>query len=333
MQRTINRFSATVAPMFAAMLIALPLIAPSSAFAQADYPSRPIKIVVPFAPGTLPDTLSRMVGEKLAAKWGQPVVVENRPGATGNVGAEAVWKSPPDGYTLLSTPPPPLAINQSLFPKLGFDPSTFVPVTVIASAPNVLAVHPSVKAASVQELIALAKATPGKLNAASTGAGGTPHLTLEMFKRAAGVEIAHIPYPKGLAPALVDFVAGRVDMMFINLGNALPRVRNGQIKALAVASEKRVPELPDVPTLSEMFPGFVSTAWYAVVAPPNTPMPIAVKLSAAFAEALKSPDVASRLAAVAATPVGSSPGKTAAFLKAETKRWGDVIATAGIKLQ
>jgi tripartite-type tricarboxylate transporter receptor subunit TctC len=312
-------------------IVVAALLASAPALAQDDYPNQPIKIVVPFVPGTMPDTLSRLVGDRLATRWGQPVIVENRPGATGNVGADAVSKAKPDGYTLLSTPPPPLAINQSLFPKLNFDPGAFVPITVIASMPNVLVVHPDVKASNVQELAALAKANPGKLNCASTGTGGTPHLSLEMLKSATGVEIVHVPYSKGLAPALIDLIAGRVDMMFINLADALPRIRSGQLKAIAVASDKRIPELPGVPAMSETVPGFLSTTWFAVVAPPKTPSPIAAKLSTAIAEILQTPDVAARLRDLGAAPVGSSPAETAAFLKAETARWREVILSAGIK--
>ena len=194
-----------------------------------SFPSKPIKIVVPVAPGTIPDILARLLGNHLAPRLGQPIVVENRSGASSNIGAEYVARSEPDGHTLMVAPPPPLAINESLFPKLGFDPAVFVPVTILVTLPNVLVVNAGVKARNVEELVALAKASPDQLNGGSTGVGGTPHLSLEMFKAAAGVSIKHIPYSRGLAPALTDLLAGRIDLMFMNLGDALHHIRSGQL--------------------------------------------------------------------------------------------------------
>jgi tripartite-type tricarboxylate transporter receptor subunit TctC len=302
--------------------------------AQAqDYPGRPIRIVVPFPAGGSADLIPRIVGEKLAAKWGQAVVVENRPGAAGNIGAELVYKSEPDGYTLLSAPPPPLVINQSLYKKLAFDPAQFVPVSVMAAIPNVLLVNPSVGASSVQELIAFAKAAPGRLNYASQGSGSTSHLTAEMFKSVAGkLQITHIPY-KGTAPALTDLLGGQVDIMFDNLGVSLQHVKSGKLRALAVCSEKRIAALPDVPALSELLPGFVAIAWFGVVAPPKTPTPIAEKLSAAIAEVLKLPDVLKRLAELSAEPLGYSPAQMSAFMKQDAARWLEVIRSAGVKME
>jgi len=311
----------------AAFLLGLPI----GAGAQPDYPSRPVKIVVPFAAGGIADVLARLVAEKLHAKLGASFVVENRTGASGNIGAEAVARAEPDGYTLLATPPPPLAVNQSLFPDLRFDPRAFVPVTVIAAAPNVLVVRPDVPAATVEGLVAFAKANPDKLSYASTGSGGTPHLTAEMFKRATGAQIVHVPY-KGMPPALTDLLGGRVDMMFANLSDALPYIRSGKLRALGIASTTRFPGLPDVPTVSETLPGFVSETWFAIVAPPRTPTPIASRLSSTVAEALRQPDVARTIQQLSVAPVGSSPDETAAFLKKETDRWREIIVSAAIRL-
>jgi tripartite-type tricarboxylate transporter receptor subunit TctC len=315
----------------AVTVAALLAAAPTLAVAQNHYPSRPIKIIVPLPAGAIADTLPRIVADKLAARWGQPVIIENRPGAALNIGAEAVARADPDGYILLATPPGPLVISQSFYPKLAFDPSAFVPVSVIAAVPFVLVVHPKVPVSTLQELIAFAKANPGKLNYASAGSGSLPHLTVEMLLKAAGgVRIVHVPY-KGLAPALTDLFAGRVDMMIDNLGNALPHIKDGKLKVLGVGSETRIPQLPDVPAMSESFPGFFSTTWYAVVAPPKTSSTIAEKLSSAIAETVRMPDVAKKFQEQSVTPVGSSPTETAAFLKRETQRWREVIVTVGIK--
>jgi tripartite-type tricarboxylate transporter receptor subunit TctC len=312
-------------------LAAALLAGPSPVVAQDSFPSRPIRIVVPFAPGGAADTLPRLIGEKLSAKWGQPVIVENRPGATGNVGAEAVARAEPDGYTLLGAPPPPLAVNQNLFPKLGFDPAAFVPVTIIAAVPNVLVVHPDVPATNIRELIAYAKANPDKLSYASTGSGGTPHLTAEMFKAATGVRIVHVPY-RAVPLAFVDLLAGQVGMMFANLGDSMQHIRSGKLRAIGIGSRTRWQALPDVPAISEVQPNFVSDTWYAVVAPPKTPAERAEKLSQAIADALRLPDVVKRLNDLSATPVGTSPGETAEFIRQETKRWRDVIISAKVTL-
>jgi tripartite-type tricarboxylate transporter receptor subunit TctC len=261
------------------------------------------------------------------------VVVENRAGAAGNIGAEAVFKAEPDGYTFLSAPPPPLVINPSLYAKLAHDPAQFVPVTVIAAVPNVLLVHPKVPANSMAEFIAYAKANPNKLNYASQGSGTTSHLTAEMFKSMAGVRITHVPY-KGTAPALTDLLAGQVEMMFDNLGVSLQHVRSGKLKALALGSEKRIPSLPEVPTVAEAgLPGFVAVTWFGVVAPPKTSPEIAAKLSAAIAEALRHPDVVKRLADLSAEPVGNKPAEMAAFMKDEVERWRRVIRSADVKVE
>jgi tripartite-type tricarboxylate transporter receptor subunit TctC len=297
-----------------------------------DWPAKPVRIIVPFPPGGSADLLPRIVGEKLAGKFGQPVIVENRPGAAGNIGASAVFQADPDGYTLLSAPPPPLVINRLLYPKLAFDSTKFVPISVIAAIPNVLLVNPRVPASSVAELIAYAKANPGTLNYSSQGGGTTSHLTAELFRSmAGGLQIAHVPY-KGTAPALAALVAGEVDMMCDNLGVSLPHVKAGRIKALAVASAKRVPSLPDVPALAESLPGFEAVAWFGIVGPPGLPTPIAQKVSAGVAEALRDPEVQARLAALSAEPMGYTPEQTAAYMRTETQRWASVIRTANVKI-
>ena len=321
---------ATALARSARIAIALLTAAPVAASAQTEYPNRTIKFVVPIPPGPVADVLPRMLAEKLAARWGQVVIVENRPGAASNIGAEAVAKAQPDGYTLLATPPNPLVINQSFFPKLAFDPEAFVPVTVFAALPYVLVVNPKVPFSTLQELIAFARQNPDKINFASAGTGSAPHLTGEMLKLAASIRMVHVPYT-GLGPAMTDLLAGHVDLMIDNLGNALPLVRAGKVKALGVASETRIAELPDVPAIAELFPGFQASAWFAIVAPPKTPPEIAAKLSQAIADTLRLPDVAKRFDDLAVKPVGSSPAETAAFLKQETERWRKVIVAGGIK--
>ena len=298
-----------------------------------EWPAKPVRIIVPFPAGGSADLLPRAVAERLSQKWGQPVIVENRPGAAGNIGADAVFRADPDGYTLLSSPPPPLVINKSLYPKLSYDPAQFVPVTVIGAIPNVLLVHPKVGANSVAELIDIAKKNPGKLNYASQGSGTTSHLTAELFKSMAGnLQIAHIPY-KGTAPALTDLLGGQVDIMCDNLGVSLPHVRSGKLKALAVASKNRFPGLPDVPALGETLPGFESIAWFGIVAPPRTPGPIVEKIAAGVRDAINMPDVQKRLAELSAEPSGMSPAEMASFMRQEVERWATVIRSANVRVE
>jgi tripartite-type tricarboxylate transporter receptor subunit TctC len=313
-------------------LLAVASLALALSFAQAqDYPSRPIRIVVPYPAGGSADLLPRIFAEKLGAKWGQPLLVENRPGAGGNIGAEFVYRAEPDGYTLFASAPGPLVVNQNLYRKLALDPAQFVPVSIMAAIPNVLLVNPKVPAKSVAELIAYAKANPDRLNYGSQGSGSTAHLTAELFKLAAGgLKITHIPY-KGSAPAMTALLGGEIDLMFDNLGVTLPHVKSGRLRILAVGSEKRIASLPDVPSMSEILPGFVSVAWFGIVAPPKTPTAVAHKLSAAVAEALRERDVLDRLAALSAEPVGGTPEEMAAFMKQEEARWKRVIEAAQVK--
>jgi tripartite-type tricarboxylate transporter receptor subunit TctC len=310
---------------FAAVLCA------AGAHAQ-EWPAKAVRIIVPFPAGGSADLMPRAVSEHLSASWGQPVIVENRPGAAGNNGPDQVFRAEPDGYTLLSAPPPPLVINKLLYRKLSYDAEKFVPISVIGAIPNVLLVHPKTGVDTVQELIALAKANPGRLNYASQGSGSTSHLTAELFKSmAGGLQIAHVPY-KGTAPALADLLGGQVEMMCDNLGVSLPHVRSGRLKALAVASAKRFPGLPGVPALAESLPGFEAVAWFGVVAPPGTPAAIVDKVSAGIAGALRLPEVQKRLADLSAEPLGLSPAQSADYMKRETERWAAVIRTAGVRV-
>ena len=293
-----------------------------------DYPSKPIKLIVPVATGAAFDTVTRLLAEKLRSKWGQPVIVENRAGASHNMGAEAVFKSPPDGYTMLFAPPPALVINKSLFSKLSFEPEAFVPVSVVVSTYNVLVVNANVPAENVQQLIAYAKANPDRLNYASAGSGSTPHLAAEMFKTMAGIKVAHIPF-KGTSQAILELMGGRVDIMFSDIGLALPHIRSGKLRVLAVASEKRSSVLPEVPAMSEVLPGFLSILWLGVVAPSGTPPTIANQFSSAIAEILKQPDVANRLLEMNFDPVGSTPSAMQSFMAQERVRWRKVIRDSG----
>jgi tripartite-type tricarboxylate transporter receptor subunit TctC len=298
-----------------------------------DYPDRAVKIVVPFPAGGTADAVPRIVGDWLSRKWGQPVVIENRTGAAGNIGAEAVYRSPPDGYTLLSAPPPPLVINQNLYPKLGYDPTKFEPIIVMAQVPNALIVNPNtIKASSLPELIDYLRQNPGKVTSATQGNGTTSHLTSELFQLMAKVTLRHVPY-RGSAPALQGLLAGDVDLMFDNLGVSLPLVEAGKLKLLAVASATRMPSLPNVPTIAELLPGFEAVAWYGIVAPPNTPKAIIDKINADANEALRQPEVQDSLKKLSAEIFGGSVDKTAKYMRDEIERWDHVIKAADIKLQ
>ena len=298
-----------------------------------DYPDRAVKIVVPFPAGGTADAVPLIVGDWLSRKWSQPVVIENRTGAAGNIGAEAVYRSPPDGYTLLSAPPPPLVINQNLYPKLGYDPTKFEPIIVMAQVPNALIVNPNtIKASSLPELIDYLRQNPGKVTSATQGNGTTSHLTSELFQLMAKVTLRHVPY-RGSAPALQGLLAGDVDLMFDNLGVSLPLVEAGKLKLLAVASATRMPSLPNVPTIAELLPGFEAVAWYGIVAPPNTPKAIIDKINADANEALRQPEVQDSLKNLSAEIFGGSVDKTAKYMRDEIERWDHVIKAADIKLQ
>jgi tripartite-type tricarboxylate transporter receptor subunit TctC len=314
----------------ATIALSLALVMPPVARAQ-DYPARTVKIVVPFPAGGTADVMPRIFADWLARKWGHAVVVENRTGAAGNIGAEAVAKAEPDGHTLLAAPAPPLVINQNLYPKLGFDPTQFVPIAIMGRVPNALVVNPKITANSVAELIADAKANPGKLTCATQGNGTTSHLTAELFAMMAGVKFQQVPY-RGSAPALNDLVAGSVDLMFDNLGVSLALVRGGKLRLLAVAAAARMASLLSVPTIAETLPGFEAVAWFAIVAPPNTPAAIADKINADVNEALREDDVRARLAQLSAEPVGGTRTATAAYFRQEIERWRAVINAAHVKI-
>jgi tripartite-type tricarboxylate transporter receptor subunit TctC len=315
-----------------ALVVALSALVAGPARAE-DYPDRPVKIIVPFAAGGTADAIPRLVGDWLSRKWGQPVVIENRTGAAGNIGADFVYHSDPDGYTLLSSPPPPLVINQNLYPKLGFDPAKFEPVIIMARVPNALIVNPrTVKASSVSELIDYLQQNPEKVTAATQGIGTTSHLAAELFQVMAKVKLRPIPY-RGSAPALTGLLAGDVDLMFDNLGVSLPLVEAGNLKLLAVASSQRLASLPDVPTVAETLPGFEAVAWFAVTAPPKTPKNITDKINADVNEALRQPELQERLKKLSAETFGGSVEKTTRYMQEEVERWSHVIKEADIKLQ
>jgi tripartite-type tricarboxylate transporter receptor subunit TctC len=317
----------------AKFLIGLALCAAAAGPAAAQtFPDRAVKIIVPFPAGGTADAVPRIIGEWLSRKWGQPVVIENHTGAAGNIGAELAFRATPDGYTLLSAPPPPLVINQNLYPKLGFDPAKFEPIVVMAHVPNALIVNPAnVKAASVAELIDYLQKNPDKMTYSTQGNGTTSHLTAELFQLMAKVKMRNIPY-RGSAPALQGLLAGDVDVMFDNLGVSLAMVNAGKLKLLAVASTARLPALPDVPTIAETLPGFQAVAWYGIVAPPGTPKAIVDKINADVNEALAQPEVKDRLKNLSAEVFGGSVDKTANYMREEVGRWGDVIKAADIKL-
>jgi tripartite-type tricarboxylate transporter receptor subunit TctC len=308
--------------------------APLQSAARAEeYPDRTVKIVVPFPAGGTADAVPRIVGDWLSRKWGQTVIIENRTGAAGNIGAESVYRSPPDGYTLLCAPPPPLVINQNLYPKLGFDPTKFEPIIVTIQVPNALIVNPNnIKASTLAELIEYLRSNPGKVTSATQGNGTTSHLTSELFQLMAKVTLRHIPY-RGSAPALQGLLAGDVDLMFDNLGVSLPLVEAGKLKLLAVASANRLPTLPDVPTIAEMLSGFEAVAWYGIVAPPNTPEKIISKINADVNEALRQPKVQDQLKKLSGEIVGGTVERTSRYMREEVDRWGNVIKAADIKLQ
>jgi tripartite-type tricarboxylate transporter receptor subunit TctC len=309
-------------------------LASLAAVAQAQaWPSKPIKWVVPFAPGGTTDILARTVGEKLAVALGQPVIIENKPGAGGGVGAEFTAKSAPDGYTIMGGTISTHAINASLYKSLPYDPvKDFVAITLIARVPNMLVINPSVPAKDVKELIALLKANPGKYSFASSGNGTSQHLSGELFKSMSGTDMQHIPY-KGSPPALQDVVGGQVAMTFDNITTALPLAKAGKLRALAVTTAKRSSVAPEVPTLAESgLPGFEVGSWQGVFAPAGTPPEIVKRLNAEIVKALNMPDVREKLSGLGAEIVADSPEEFSALVKAEVAKWADVVKKSGAKV-
>jgi tripartite-type tricarboxylate transporter receptor subunit TctC len=307
-------------------------LAASLAHAQA-WPQRPVHIIVPFAPGGASDLMPRLVGEKLTAVWSQPVVIENRPGAAGNVGMEAGAKAPADGYTLLSAPNGNLVVNPHMYSQLAYDVfKDLAPITRIAAVQNVLVVHPDVPAKTVKELIALARAKPGTLNFASPGNGSQAHVAVELLKLQLGLDLVHVPY-KGVGPALQDLLGGRINLMVAQVPSALPHIQSGKLRALGVASAAPLGTLPEVPTIAAAapLPGFEAVSWYALMAPAGTPREVIAKIRADVAKVLQVPEVRERLTGMGAEPSGETPDELAARMRAEYDRWGEVVRKANIK--
>jgi tripartite-type tricarboxylate transporter receptor subunit TctC len=320
--------------VLSAVAVIAGLAAAGDAPGQAPaYPSRPIRLVVPFPPGGATDILARDVAQKLTEAWGQSVVVDNRPGAGGNIGSELVAKAPPDGYTLLMGTVGTHAINASLYAKMPYDHiRDFAPVILVAGVPNVLVVNPALPVNTVAELIAYAKANPGKLNFASSGNGTSIHLSGELFKVMAGVQMTHVPY-KGSAPAVADLISGQVQLMFDNLPPSLPQIKAGKLRALAVTSSTRAPALPDVPTMAEAgLPGFEASSWFGVLAPAGTPPAIVAKLNAEIARWLATPEAKERLSKQGADAAGGSPEDFVKHIAAETTKWAKVVKDSGAKV-
>lgn len=315
-----------------AFLFAMLAACPQSASAQS-YPTRPIKLIVPFAPGGGNDTVARTIGQRLAALLGQPVVVENRAGAGGVLGAEVAAKAPPDGYTLFLGGVGSQVINPSLHAHLSYDAAKdFTPVALLASAPLVLVVHPSVPASSVKELIALARAKPGQLNYASNGNGSSSHLAALMFDSMAGVEMVHVPY-KGLAPALTDLLSGQVQLMFSSVVAIVPHIKSGSLKPLGVSGAKRLSLMPDLPTIAEAgVPGYSTSSWYGILVPAGTPHDIVMRLNKEINVVLRDPEVRRALANDGADPVGGTPEEFAAYINTETARLGKLVKDARIQI-
>jgi tripartite-type tricarboxylate transporter receptor subunit TctC len=307
-------------------------VAPAAA-QQAEYPNRPIKIIVCLPPGGGVDTVTRLVADRLQRRLGQPIIIENRGGQSGNLGAEVVFAAEPDGYTLLASQPAPITTNPLLYKTISFDPSRFTPIAVMTTIPNTVTVRADFPAKNVQEFIAYAKSNPGKVSYASQGNGTTSHLTAVMFEQATGTTLLHVPY-RGTAPAINDLMGGHVDAFFNELATSMELHKAGKARILAVTTPMRVPEAPDVPTLQEAgLTGFVSDTWNAISAPPKTPAPIVAKLNAALNEVLKAPEMQGHLSLMHLQAVGGTPRQMAEIVKADTQRWGDVIRAANVTLE
>ena len=315
--------------ILAAVLVLCATAVPAAA---QTYPTKPVRLVVGFPPAGTTDILARFVAVKLGEMWKEQVVVDNRPGSGGNVGAELVAKAPPDGHTLLVTQVATHGIAKSLYPKLPFDPiADFAPVTQLVQIPNMLTVHPSVPAKTVAELIALAKAQPGKLNFASSGNGTSIHLSGELFKVMTGVDMVHVPY-KGSGPALNDLMAGQVQLMFDNMPSVIGHVQGGRLRALGVTSAKRNPAAPDVPAIGETVAGYEATSWFGIAAPARTPDDVVAKIQTSIAAVLKLPDIHQKLVELGAEPIGSTPAEFGRHVRAEIEKWAAVVKASGAKV-
>jgi tripartite-type tricarboxylate transporter receptor subunit TctC len=318
----------TLVPGFVAALawtVAAPL-------AAADYPDKAVRFVVGFTPGGPSDIVARLLGQKLAEAWGQPVIIDNRAGAGGNIAAELVAKSPGDGYTLLLGNNSILATNAALYKKLSFDPvKDFAPVILVASQPNILVVHPSLPVKTVKELIVLAKAKPGQLNYASSGSGAAAHLSGELFKAMAQVDLVHVPY-KGAAPALNDVLAGQDQLMFATSLSVMPHIQSGRLRALAVTTAKRMQALPQLPTVAEAgVPGFEATTWHGIVVASSTPPALVSRINADAVKVLQLPDVRERFAVLGAEIIGGTPDEFAGYIKKEIPKWTKVVKESGAR--
>ena len=299
----------------------------------ATWPSQTVKIVVPFPAGGTADTLPRIVAERLRQKWNQAVVIENKSGAGGNIGAEAVAGSAPDGYTLLASPPGPIAINENLYKKLAFRPADLMPITVLGTAPSVLDVRPDFPAQTVQELIAYARANPGKVSFASQGNGSTSHLSAILFEKLTGTSMVHVPY-RGTAPALQDIMGNTVDLFFDNIGSSMNLHLGGKLRILGVCGSERAASLPGVPTVRESgVSGFVSVTWFALMAPKGTPEAVIARINSAVTEILNEPDIQAQFVKLGVQPAPMDVPATAKFIDEERTRWGDIIKSAGLTLE
>jgi tripartite-type tricarboxylate transporter receptor subunit TctC len=308
------------------------LLMAGDAFAQASYPERPVRMIIAFPPGGPSDIVGRLMAEKLTEAFGKPFVVENISGASGNIGTERVAKAAPDGHTLLISAPGPLVVNPSLYAKLPFDPiRDFAPISQLCLTPNVLVVNNDVPARTVQELVALARANPGKLSFASGGAGTSNHLAAELFKLMAGIDLQHVPY-RGVSVSVPDILGGRIPVAFLSTPTALPLVRDGQLRALAVGSDKRWPAAPDIPTMQEPgIDGFTSTVWHSFLAPAGTPPAILERLHRETLKILSQPEIRKKFEDQGLSVVGNTPAEFAAIIKAEIVQWAKVIKQAGLK--
>jgi tripartite-type tricarboxylate transporter receptor subunit TctC len=313
--------------------IALPiaLILAAGAAQGQQYPDRPLRLVIPYAPGGPVDIVGRMTGIKLTEALGQQVIIDNRAGAGGNIALEIVAKAAPDGYTLLMGANGPIAINPSLYRNMQLDTmKDLSAITMVASSAMILVAHPSLPANTVKELIALAKAKPGGINYASSGSGSTAHLSSELFKRMAGVQMVHVPY-KGAGPALTDLVGGQVQTMFTGISSTLSYVKSGKLKALGVSSEKRLPILPDVPAVAEELPGYEVSTWYGVFSPVGVPPRVTSRLHSALVQALATTDAQHRLAALGADAHTNTPAEFAAAIRKEHAKWARIISESGAR--
>ena len=317
-------------------LVTIALTATGNAGAQTsaqNFPNKPIHIIVTFSSGGAPDVIARLIGERMSAEWGQSVIIDNKPGAGGNIGANFVAKSAPDGYNIVVGTVGTHSINGALYPKMPYDMvKDFSPITLLATTPNMLVVHNDVPAKNLKEFIELGK-KEGKMSFASSGSGTSIHVSGELFKSVTGIDMTHIPY-KGRASAIPDLLGGRVTMMFDNMPSSLPLVREGKLRALGVTSLKRSAAAPDIPTLAEAgLPGFEAVSWFAMFAPANTPKTIVTKLQLEIAKILKSPDISKRLLDLGLEPIGSTPEELAAYQRSEIAKWAKVVKDSGAKLE